>query len=40
MDAGLGGRMELHMVELYSILDFEWMVCLSLNNRWIRCWLC
>uniref|UniRef100_A0A7S4GJ16 protein-tyrosine-phosphatase n=1 Tax=Eutreptiella gymnastica TaxID=73025 RepID=A0A7S4GJ16_9EUGL len=25
MDAGLGGRMELHMVELYSILDFEWM---------------
>eukprot|EP00667_Euglena_gracilis_P013600 EG_transcript_14035 len=25
MDAGLGGKMELHKVELYSILDFEWM---------------
>eukprot|EP00993_Chasmostoma_nieuportense_P002738 NODE_3509_length_954_cov_29.002418_g3357_i0.p1 GENE.NODE_3509_length_954_cov_29.002418_g3357_i0~~NODE_3509_length_954_cov_29.002418_g3357_i0.p1 ORF type:complete len:281 (+),score=34.29 NODE_3509_length_954_cov_29.002418_g3357_i0:45-887(+) len=25
MDAGLGGRMELHMVQLFSIRDFEWM---------------
>eukprot|EP01001_Neometanema_parovale_P008708 NODE_4970_length_996_cov_21.326460_g4763_i0.p1 GENE.NODE_4970_length_996_cov_21.326460_g4763_i0~~NODE_4970_length_996_cov_21.326460_g4763_i0.p1 ORF type:complete len:308 (+),score=54.41 NODE_4970_length_996_cov_21.326460_g4763_i0:53-925(+) len=25
MDAGLGGKMELHAVQLFSILDFEWM---------------
>jgi len=25
MDAGLGGKMELHVVELYCVGDFEWM---------------
>jgi len=25
MDAGLGGKMELHCVELYSVNDFDWM---------------
>eukprot|EP01062_Namystynia_karyoxenos_P071834 TRINITY_DN675_c0_g3_i1.p1 TRINITY_DN675_c0_g3~~TRINITY_DN675_c0_g3_i1.p1 ORF type:complete len:440 (+),score=139.08 TRINITY_DN675_c0_g3_i1:128-1321(+) len=25
MDAGLGGKMDLHVVELYSVVDFEWL---------------